>query len=97
MASGQEEVDLSHIAILAFLGIVVYVPAYLVQHRIVLSAGPAYASLLGLGTPPLVGVASAMLGTSEAPGLIQTIGIALTMLGMVFVVRHKITAGVLHR
>ena len=97
VASGQEEVDLSHIAILAFLGIVVYVPAYLVQHRIVLSAGPTYASLLGLGTPPLVGVASAMLGTSEAPGLIQTIGIALTMLGMVFVIRHKITAGVLHR
>lgn len=88
LAAGQT-VSLSSLAMLAFVGIAIYVPAYLVQHRILLSAGAAYAALLGLAVPPLVGVASAALGLAEAPGLLQTVGIALTLVGMVFVIRLK--------
>ncbi|MFB6608844.1 DMT family transporter [Agromyces sp. NPDC056379] len=88
VAAGQT-VSLSSMAMLAFVGIAIYVPAYLVQHRILLSAGAAYASLLGLAVPPLVGVASAALGLADAPGLLQTVGIALTLVGMVFVIRLK--------
>ncbi|MBM7832091.1 drug/metabolite transporter (DMT)-like permease [Agromyces cerinus] len=87
--STGRNVDLSSIVILALLGIVIYVPAYLVQHRILLSAGPAYAAVLGLAVPPLVGIASAVLGIADPPGIIQTVGIALTSTAMVFVIRLK--------
>ncbi|SIO07787.1 DMT family transporter [Agromyces cerinus] len=87
--SNGRNVDLSSVVILALLGIVIYVPAYLVQHRILLSAGPAYAAVLGLAVPPLVGVASAVLGIADAPGVVQTVGIALTSVAMVFVIRLK--------
>ncbi|MFC9560287.1 DMT family transporter [Agromyces sp. NPDC056965] len=88
VAAGQT-VSLSSLAMLAFVGIAIYVPAYLVQHRILLSAGAAYTSLLGLAVPPLVGAASAALGLAEAPGFLQIVGIALTLVGMVFVIRRK--------
>lgn len=82
-------VDLPSLAVLAFLGTVVYVPAYLLQHRILLSAGPAYTSLLGLAVPPLVGVVSALQGIAAPPEPIQLAGMALTLIGMVGVIRLK--------
>lgn len=82
-------VDLPSLAVLAFLGTVVYVPAYLLQHRILLSAGPAYTSLLGLAVPPLVGVVSALQGIAAPPEPIQLAGMGLTLLGMVGVIRLK--------
>lgn len=77
------------IALLALLGLGIYVPAYLVQHRIILVAGPSYAALLGLAVPPLVGVASAALGLGALPAPVQIIGIALTLMGMLVVIRMK--------
>lgn len=77
------------IGMLAFLGIVIYVPAYLLQHRILVSGGPSYAALLGLAVPPLVGVSSAMLRLGPFPTPLQTAGTAVTLLGMVLVIRHK--------
>ncbi|MGH3691204.1 MAG: DMT family transporter [Microbacterium sp.] len=78
------------IALLALLGLGIYVPAYLVQHRIILEAGPSYAALLGLAVPPLVGVASAALGLGALPAPVQIIGIALTLVGMLVVIRMKL-------
>ncbi|HEU4807268.1 MAG TPA: hypothetical protein VFT01_03330, partial [Homoserinimonas sp.] len=40
-------VSRSAIGMLALLGIVVYVPAYLLQHRILVARGPSYSALLG--------------------------------------------------
>ncbi|WIB13544.1 DMT family transporter [Curtobacterium sp. MCPF17_052] len=48
----------STVGLLALLGTVVYVPVYLLQHRILLTAGASYAATLGLGVPPVVGIAS---------------------------------------
>lgn len=89
-SSSGTQVDLVTIGVLALLGLGVYVPAYLVQHRVILSAGPSFAALLGLAVPPLVGVASAVLGLSAPPGSMQVWGIALTLAGMLVVIRMKL-------
>lgn len=77
------------VAALAVLGLGIYVPAYLLQHRIILTAGPSYAALLGLAVPPLVGIASVFLGLAALPGPVQVFGIALTLIGMLVVIRMK--------
>ncbi|MGA7204552.1 MAG: DMT family transporter, partial [Specibacter sp.] len=41
--AGGDTVSWKGIGLLAVLGIVIYVPVYLLQHRIILSAGPSYA------------------------------------------------------
>lgn len=87
--AGGASVGWPVIGMLAFLGIVIYVPAYLLQHRILLSGGPSYAALLGLAVPPLVGVSSAMLHLSLYPTPLQIAGTAVTLLGMVIVIRQR--------
>ncbi|WP_305785367.1 DMT family transporter [Symbioplanes lichenis] len=77
------------IGLLAFLGIVIYVPAYLVQHRIILAAGAAYSALLGLAVPPLVGVSSAALGLGPWPTSPQVVGMILTLGGMAPVILRR--------
>lgn len=76
------------IGMLAFLGIVIYVPVYLLQHRILLRAGPSYAALLGLATPLLVGVSAAALQLAAVPAPVQVGGMLLTLGGM-FVVLYR--------
>ncbi|WP_282847121.1 DMT family transporter [Microbacterium oxydans] len=77
------------VAVLAVLGLGIYVPAYLLQHRLILTAGPSYTALLGLAVPPLVGIASVLLGLAPLPGPVQVLGIALTLVGMLVVIRMK--------
>ena len=77
------------IAVLAVLGLGIYVPAYLLQHRLILTAGPSYTALLGLAVPPLVGIASVLLGLAALPAPVQVVGIALTLIGMLVVIRMK--------
>jgi len=80
-----ESVSVASIGLLAGLGIIIYVPVYLLQHRIIVTAGASYAALLGLATPPLVGVSSALLRLAPVPAPLQVAGIALTVLGMAVV------------
>ncbi|TCJ21605.1 hypothetical protein E0W80_16075 [Microbacterium sp. PI-1] len=87
--SGGGPVALVTLIALLVLGLGIYVPAYVVQHRIILTAGPAYAALLGLAVPPVVGVASAAVGLSPLPGPMQAGGIVLTLAGMLAVIRMK--------
>jgi drug/metabolite transporter (DMT)-like permease len=86
--SAGEAASWSAVALLALLGVVVYVPAYVLQHRLILTAGPSYAALLGLAVPPLVGATSAGLHLADLPGTAQLIGTALTLLGMALVLRR---------
>lgn len=76
----------STVGLLAVLGIVIYVPVYLLQHRILLTAGASYTALLGLGVPPLVGLVSAVTGLATVPVPLQVVGIAGTVLGMAIVI-----------
>lgn len=89
LAAG-DTVSWTSIGLLALLGIVVYVPAYLLQHRILLTGGPSYSALLGLATPLLVGVSSAVLQLAAIPAPLQIVGMALTLFGMFLVIRRKL-------
>jgi drug/metabolite transporter (DMT)-like permease len=81
----------STVALLAVLGTVVYVPAYLLQHTIIITAGPAYAALLGLAVAPLVGVSSAALGLAGPLTVPQLAATAVTILGMALVIARPAT------
>lgn len=87
--AGGDTVSLKGVGLLAVLGIVIYVPVYLLQHRIIVSAGPSYAALLGLGVPVLVGIGSAMLGLAGFPVPVQIAGMTLTLAGMALVISRK--------
>ncbi|NUW46036.1 DMT family transporter [Nonomuraea rhodomycinica] len=88
--SAGERVGWAALGMLAVLGIVVYVPAYLLQHRILLTGGPSYSALLGLAVPPLVGVGSALSRLAGAPAPMQLAGMGLTLAGMALVIRGKL-------
>jgi drug/metabolite transporter (DMT)-like permease len=88
---GGEQLSWNVIGMLAVLGLVVYVPVYLLQHRILLTAGASYSALLGLAVPPLVGVGSALLQLTAAPVPMQFGGILVTVLGIALVIRQKLT------
>ncbi|WP_343951561.1 DMT family transporter [Nonomuraea longicatena] len=88
LASG-ERVGWTALGLLVLLGVVIYVPVYLLQHRILLTGGPSYSALLGLAVPPLVGVSSALLQLAGTPSPVQLAGMALTLAGMALVIRGK--------
>lgn len=71
---------------LVILGVVVYVPAYLLQHRILAAAGATYSALLGLAVPPVVGAAAALAGLGPWPSPGQWAATALTLSAVVLVV-----------
>lgn len=78
---------------LAVLGIVVYVPTYLLQHRLMLRLGPSYPALLGLGTPLVVGLVTMLMGRADGPGPVQILAIVITLAGMLVVVRERARGG----
>ncbi|MFI6396049.1 DMT family transporter [Nonomuraea sp. NPDC050547] len=85
-----ERVSWPVLGMLVLLGIVIYVPVYLLQHRILLTGGPSYSALLGLAVPPLVGVSSALLHLAGAPTSMQIASMGLTLAGMALVIRSKL-------
>ncbi|MEV4891434.1 DMT family transporter [Nonomuraea sp. NPDC055795] len=85
-----ERVSWTVLGMLVLLGIVIYVPVYLLQHRILLTGGPSYSALLGLAVPPLVGVSSALSHLAGAPTSTQIAGMGLTLAGMALVIRSKL-------
>ncbi|MFI9560331.1 DMT family transporter [Nonomuraea endophytica] len=88
--AGGERVSWTVLGMLVLLGIVIYVPVYLLQHRILLTGGPSYSALLGLAVPPLVGVSSALLQLAGAPTSMQIASMGLTLAGMALVIRSKL-------
>ncbi|MFG1606766.1 DMT family transporter [Actinoplanes sp. NPDC049265] len=76
------DVRWSTVALLAVLGTVIYVPAYLLQHKILVSAGASYAALLGLAVAPVVGISSAILRLADPPAPVQLAATAVTLTGM---------------
>lgn len=88
---GGEQLSWDVIGLLAVLGVVVYVPVYLLQHNIIVTVGASYSAMLGLAVPPLVGIGSALLHLAAAPMPLQLLGLSITILGMGLVIRRKLT------
>ncbi|MBK0331770.1 hypothetical protein I8D64_10170 [Brachybacterium sp. MASK1Z-5] len=86
---GGDRLTLRALLVLVLLGIVVYVPVYLLQHRIIVRAGATFNALLGLVVPILVGVVSTLLGMTAPPGSLQWCAglAALAAMGVVVISR----------
>lgn len=90
---GGERVSWNVVGMLAALGVVVYVPGYLLQHRLILTAGASWSALLGLAVPPLVRVGSALLHLASVPVPTQFVGVLVTVVGMALVIRRRPASG----
>ncbi|PWH07499.1 hypothetical protein DEO23_02395 [Brachybacterium endophyticum] len=86
-----ERMSLRALLVLVVLGLVVYVPVYLLQHRLIVRAGATYNALLGLAVPIVVGVVSTLLGMASPPGAAQWCAglLALAAMGVVVVSRSR--------
>ncbi len=76
----------SAVAVLAALGLLVYLPAYIIQHRLLADVGAHPVSLMGLAVSPLVAVETAVLGLGGWPSLLQWLAVAVTLAGTAAVV-----------
>lgn len=76
----------SAVAVLAALGLLVYLPAYIIQHRLLADVGAHPVSLMGLAVSPLVAVETAVLGLGGWPSLVQWLAVAVTLAGTAAVV-----------
>ncbi|MCL3777981.1 MULTISPECIES: hypothetical protein [unclassified Actinomyces] len=76
----------SALAVLAALGLLVYLPLYLIQHRLLAEVGAHPVSLLGLAVSPLVAVETAGLGLGAWPSLLQWLAVAVTLAGTAAVI-----------
>ncbi|QPL06181.1 MULTISPECIES: DMT family transporter [Actinomyces] len=74
------------LAVLAALGLLVYLPVYLIQHRLLAEIGAHPVSLLGLAVSPLVAVETAGLGLGLWPSSLQWLAIAITLAGTAIVI-----------
>ncbi|WP_172191169.1 hypothetical protein [Actinomyces faecalis] len=72
--------------VLAALGLLVYLPVYLIQHRLLASVGAHTVSLLGLTVTPLVALETGLLRLGPWPGGSQWLMVGLTVLGMAMVI-----------
>ncbi|MFE5776125.1 hypothetical protein [Brachybacterium sp. NPDC056505] len=88
---GGDRLTLRALLVLVVLGIVVYVPVYLLQHRIIVRAGATFNALLGLVVPIFVGVVSTLLGMTAPLGPLQWCAglIALAAMGVVVISRAR--------
>lgn len=88
---GGDRLTLRALLVLVALGIVVYVPVYLLQARIIVRAGATFNALLGLAVPILVGVISTLLGMTSPPGPLQWCAglAALAAMGVVVISRTR--------
>jgi drug/metabolite transporter (DMT)-like permease len=71
---------------LAVLGVVVYAPAYLVQHRLILLRGPLVTAAVQLAVPFLVRLGDWMLGPDGPPGALELALLAACCAGIWLVV-----------
>jgi drug/metabolite transporter (DMT)-like permease len=77
------------LALLVILGIVIYVPVYVLQHRLIHLRGAVYMASVSLLVPFGVRAAEMLLG-GPAPGLVELVGMGTCVVGVYFVVRHPL-------
>lgn len=67
------------------LGAVVYAPAYLVQHRLILLRGPVFTAAVQLAVPFTVRLGDWALDTAPAPSLPEVLLLAVCCAGIALV------------
>ncbi|WP_419992413.1 EamA family transporter [Streptomyces boninensis] len=77
---------------IAVLGVVVYAPAYVVQHRLILLRGPLFTAAVTLIVPFLVRLSGWGLGLETAPGALELLLLAACSAGIWLVVSRPAPA-----
>ncbi len=75
------------------LGVVVYVPVYILQHRLIHERGAVFTATLSLAVPAVVRAADVVLFGRPFPAGLEALGLLVSLCGMVFVLRIGILAG----
>ncbi len=79
------------ILLLFVLGVIIYVPVYVLQHQLIHLRGAVYMASLSLVVPFLVRAAEMITGRAGLPGPIELLGLAVCVAGVALVVRHPVT------
>ncbi|MDQ8707938.1 DMT family transporter [Streptomyces sp. LHD-70] len=77
---------------IAVLGVLVYAPAYVVQHRLILLRGPLFTAAVQLVVPFLVRISGWALGIEPAPGAQELALLAVCCAGIWLVVSDRTPA-----
>ena len=81
----------STIFLLVVLGVIIYVPLYVIQHQLIHDRGAVYMASLSLVVPFLVRVAEMITGRAGVPGPAELLGLLVCVAGVALVVRHPVT------
>lgn len=73
------------------LGVVIYVPVYVIQHQLIHLRGAVYMASLSLVVPFLVRGAQMITGHAGPPGPFELLGLVVCVAGVALVVRHPVT------
>ena len=79
------------VLLLFILGVIIYVPVYVLQHQLIHLRGAVYMASLSLVVPFLVRAAEMITGRAGLPGPIELLGLAVCVAGVALVVRHPVT------
>ncbi|WP_285726195.1 DMT family transporter [Psychromicrobium xiongbiense] len=70
------------------LGVVIYVPVYIIQHRLIHDRGAVFTATLGLATPFVIRISEVLLGWKTWPNAIELIGMLACLAGVAAVIRQ---------
>lgn len=85
---GLISLDLTTLGLLVVLGVVIYVPVYVIQHLLIHRQGAVYMASISLIVPFLVRAVDLWWLHAPPPGLAETLGMLACLAGVLLVVRH---------
>lgn len=80
--------DLVTLGLLVVLGVVIYVPVYVIQHTLIHRQGAVYMASVSLVVPFIVRALDMIFFDAPAPVLLETVGMLVCLAGVLVVVRH---------
>ena len=82
------QIDLLTLGLLVVLGVVIYVPVYVIQHTLIHRQGAVYMASVSLVVPFLVRALDMIFFDAPAPSQLETTGMLVCLAGVLVVVRH---------
>lgn len=89
--SAVTSVDLPGWGLLILLGVVIYVPVYVLQHQLIHTRGAVFMAAISLGTPFLVRAAEILFLDGSGVDVGSVVGMVICVVGVYLVVRNPLT------
>lgn len=83
-------IDLPGLGLLIVLGVVIYVPVYVLQHQLIHARGAVFMASISLGSPFLVRAAEILFLDGPALDVGSVVGMVVCVAGVYLVVRHPL-------